>query len=468
MSYIQSVNTGTVANDGTGDPLRTAFTKINDSFKTLRSDVSTAPHAVLVGDSMTLQNSELGSPKNIYHSTRGFFAWMQVRLGFPFECVVGNSGSSTLVGDNRGVSGDTTTGILARLDSDVLARNPDIVFVWAGTNDIALGATYATITSNLASIYQKILDRGAIVAVLPIAPRNASGSDWSTSAQRRMHLAVNHWIEQKARTTQGMIYIDPYPYVVDPASANGDSRSGFSVDGVHCSPTGGYYMGEAAVKVFSGLIRPMSHVAVSQYDAYDATNFPNGNMLTNGLLTGTGGTIGTGASGTAATSWQVMRNSGTNATATASKVSRSDGLPGDVQQVVFGVTGGGSGTGVLYVMPTPSTVSTGVASDIWVEGSCEIEVSASSGGGSPLYGLYLEVYDLTSGGSRVRCLQPYAGVKLPNVAWKGILKTPPLQLIGTDGIRYRIVAEVDETITDTVTVKLSRMTLRRRLTAPTL
>lgn len=465
MTYIQSVNTGTVANDGTGDPLRTAFTKINSSLKTLRSDISTAPHAVLVGDSMTLQNTDLGSPKNAYHSPRGFFTWLQVRLGFPFDFVVGNNGPATVIGDNRGVSGDTTTGILARLDNDVLARNPDIVFVWAGTNDITSGASYATITGNLASIYQKILDRGGIVAVLPIMPRNSSGTDWGSTAQRRLHLAVNHWIENKARTTQGIVYIDPYPYFIDPTSANGEARSGFTVDGVHCSPTSAYYMGEAAIKVFSSLIRPMSHVAVSQYDAYDATNFVHGNMLTNGLLTGTSGTVGTGASGTAATGWQVFRNSGTSVTVAASKVSRSDGMPGDVQQMVISTTGTG-GTGIIYMAPSPSTTTAGVASDIWVEGCCEIEVSASTGGGSPLFGIYLDVTDQTTGGSRMRCLPPYTGTKFPNVAWKGILKTPPLQLIGTDGIRFRVIAEVDETVTDSFTVKLSRMTLRRRLTAP--
>lgn len=34
----QTINIGTVANDGTGDPLRTAFDKINDNFTELYSD----------------------------------------------------------------------------------------------------------------------------------------------------------------------------------------------------------------------------------------------------------------------------------------------------------------------------------------------------------------------------------------------------------------------------------------------
>ncbi len=36
---------------------------------------------------------------------------------------------------NKGVNGDTTSGIAERFDRDVLAQNPDIVFFMTGTND---------------------------------------------------------------------------------------------------------------------------------------------------------------------------------------------------------------------------------------------------------------------------------------------------------------------------------------------
>src|SRR5688572_10806492 len=36
----QTIGTGTIANDGTGDPLRTAFGKINDNFADLYGGVS--------------------------------------------------------------------------------------------------------------------------------------------------------------------------------------------------------------------------------------------------------------------------------------------------------------------------------------------------------------------------------------------------------------------------------------------
>jgi len=39
----QTIDTGNVANDGQGDPLRTAFTKTNDNFDELYNRVQTTP-----------------------------------------------------------------------------------------------------------------------------------------------------------------------------------------------------------------------------------------------------------------------------------------------------------------------------------------------------------------------------------------------------------------------------------------
>jgi lysophospholipase L1-like esterase len=50
---------------------------------------------------------------------------------------------------NRGISGDTTRGVLLRLREDVLVLDPSAVVVLIGTNDIADGAPPEIITSNL-------------------------------------------------------------------------------------------------------------------------------------------------------------------------------------------------------------------------------------------------------------------------------------------------------------------------------
>jgi lysophospholipase L1-like esterase len=53
---------------------------------------------------------------------------------------------------NRGISGDTTRGVLLRLEEDVLSLDPAAVVMLIGTNDLDEGATPETIASNVKQI----------------------------------------------------------------------------------------------------------------------------------------------------------------------------------------------------------------------------------------------------------------------------------------------------------------------------
>jgi len=67
---------------------------------------------------------------------------------------------------NAGVSGDTTQSALARIDADVLQRNPRIVIVGLGGNDFLQSVPIDTTESNLRTIIQKIHGAGAMVVLL--------------------------------------------------------------------------------------------------------------------------------------------------------------------------------------------------------------------------------------------------------------------------------------------------------------
>ena len=76
---------------------------------------------------------------------------------------------SGLIGEsvmNAGVSGDTTESAMARLDADVLARDPRIVLVGLGGNDFLRGVPIATTEANLHAIVRKIHAGGAMVVLL--------------------------------------------------------------------------------------------------------------------------------------------------------------------------------------------------------------------------------------------------------------------------------------------------------------
>jgi lysophospholipase L1-like esterase len=57
---------------------------------------------------------------------------------------------------NRGISGDTTRGLLVRLDDDVLALAPRGVVLLAGSNDVELGAAPQTIADNIKLIMERL------------------------------------------------------------------------------------------------------------------------------------------------------------------------------------------------------------------------------------------------------------------------------------------------------------------------
>lgn len=76
---------------------------------------------------------------------------------------------SALIGTtviNAGVSGDTTDAALARLDGDVLSRDPRIVIVGLGGNDFLRGVPISTTEANLRTLIRKIHDAHAMVILL--------------------------------------------------------------------------------------------------------------------------------------------------------------------------------------------------------------------------------------------------------------------------------------------------------------
>ena len=66
---------------------------------------------------------------------------------------------------NRGISGDTTRGMLFRLQNDVLALNPTGIVMLMGTNDLEEGADAKTIATNIDLILSNIEKHNSKVPV---------------------------------------------------------------------------------------------------------------------------------------------------------------------------------------------------------------------------------------------------------------------------------------------------------------
>lgn len=67
---------------------------------------------------------------------------------------------------NRGISGDTTRGMLIRLQEDVIALNPSAVVMLMGTNDLADGATAEQIAGNVKLIFNAFKDHNPDMPII--------------------------------------------------------------------------------------------------------------------------------------------------------------------------------------------------------------------------------------------------------------------------------------------------------------
>ncbi|UCG08178.1 MAG: arylesterase [Desulfobacterales bacterium] len=66
---------------------------------------------------------------------------------------------------NAGVPGDTTGRALMRLERDVISKNPDIVLITLGGNDLKNGVSKDTAFHNLREIVESIQKQGATVII---------------------------------------------------------------------------------------------------------------------------------------------------------------------------------------------------------------------------------------------------------------------------------------------------------------
>jgi len=130
------------------------------------------------------------------------------------------------------VAGDTTGGIDARVQGDVIDQGAQRVFVMAGVNDINASTSAATIEANLQSIYDKITGAGLPLLIGTITPVDS----WS-SAQNTIKATVNAWIRAKENGNTIRV-VETHDLVEDPGNPNHWLAAYANGDGTHPNQTG--------------------------------------------------------------------------------------------------------------------------------------------------------------------------------------------------------------------------------------
>lgn len=310
---------------------------IGSSGSSSSSSSTHQPTVLLFGDSITFAAGSIGTAASpvsngAVASTFGFWTWAAVRMRYGLRAVA-----------NKGVGGNTTAQMLARLDADVLqfTPKPGWVLVNGYANDAAAGTPTATTISNLTSICDQIRAAGMGVILTAALPKGAT-----PTGQGKINRALQEYTYSKP----DVIWVDWYSQIADPSEGtfhklpvSGSNGSHVTDDQIHPNAGGASKMGKVLADTLTarGIYPKEGFTFGSNVDAEQ--------KLANPGMVGTSGTIGT-ASGVVATNW----TSRYGANATLSKVARTDGIPGEWQQVTY--AGPGYQQGDMYYQFSGLTV----------------------------------------------------------------------------------------------------------------
>lgn len=256
---------------------------------------------VLLGDSITAGNN--GS-NQLFTQNIGQFIWGNALSGHKFDLLY-----------NAGIGGDTSTQILARVETDVLSYNPSHCMFMCGMNDGATVEATINLKNNIVAIYEKLNKAGIYSFILtPTTRKNGH-------TKNQQCLLIGKWMVDYFADKPNCEVIDLCSAWIDPTNATGDPKNIMLRDDVHPSSAGGFYGGKTIAKHLSKW-KDKYLLETSIYNSL-AINTLGKNRLNNPLLTGTTGTLQGVTAGFVATSHRVYTSSGS---CNASKENRDDGF----------------------------------------------------------------------------------------------------------------------------------------------
>lgn len=132
---------------------------------------------------------------------------------------------------NRGISGDVTYGIYARLD-EVLDSKPSKLFLLSGTNDMKRGIPNEIIAQSILRIITKVKRESPITKIYlqSLLPVNEAMLPKSYAAINNSKINQLNVLLEKMAKEMGINYINLHPALAD---ENGSLRKELSIDGLH-------------------------------------------------------------------------------------------------------------------------------------------------------------------------------------------------------------------------------------------
>ena len=154
---------------------------------------------------------------------------------------------------DRGISGQTSPQMLVRFMADVVALDPRVVHILAGTNDVA-GNTGPTtpedFKNNIRAMVTLARANGIAVVIGSIPPADHFG--WRPELRPAEQIAeLNRWLRAYCEA-EGLVYADYYAALAD---KQGGLPEAYSKDGVHPELAGYAIMAKIAREAIAAATR---------------------------------------------------------------------------------------------------------------------------------------------------------------------------------------------------------------------
>lgn len=380
------------------------------------SPTLTTASVVSLGDSRTAYDggvvTVLGTETTIYKASRGYVSQALVEMRQRLKFI-----------KNGGVGGDTVAQMLARVDP-LLTLKPGWVIGFGFANSLSANASAASIITDLSAIFDKIDKAGA---------RVVWGTDWietaRTAAQKAVGFQVNEWLRSLVGTRRNFVLVDYAAVMSDPAT--GAPLAAYATDGLHQTPAGARVMGHELAAALTPLT-PKS-------DRLIASNADTTNLIPNGMLLG-------GASYATGWGWN-----GTGSQGVATKVARTDGYPGEWQQIA--VT---NQTDYIFRSRNLANVPNSWVIGDTVYAECEFETDAA-GWAATEFNLGVNLTGGAAGSvNRSADLIKINGTANDARIASGIFRTPPIKI--TPGTT---IVDVAITLKGSGTYRIAKAALKR-------
>jgi lysophospholipase L1-like esterase len=140
---------------------------------------------------------------------------------------------------NRGIDGDTTTGVLKRLALSIFDLKPKVLVLQIGTNDLQVGGLdKETTVNNIKTIIQDIKAElpDLKIVLVSLYPVNETAENFVEKIIVGPRKNVDlQWINDQIKKIKEVVFVDVFPLLLDD---NGQLNLRYTKEGLHLSLSG--------------------------------------------------------------------------------------------------------------------------------------------------------------------------------------------------------------------------------------